>query len=243
MRANLATKSVLLIIGLMFAVPVRGEEPAAVRTKPSRLEIRDLVQIRRSLQGRVVWESNRTGGWQIFSMDLAELKPAQLTHNDADDAHPVWAPDGKAIFFDRRAKGKNAPAIMKMNPDGSGQTVVVENGFHPSLSADGKILVFVRLEDGKSCISLRDIQTGAEREILPKAQPHLAGSSLDQPSISPDAKRLAFYSTFRGRYVRVVNLAGTRAAVIGRGREPDFSPDESSRPPPRCAAPFRSRFV
>lgn len=221
LRATLA----FALLAAFISPALGGDAPSGKAAKPSPLELRDMMRLRKTMRARLVWESNRAGNWEIFVMDFADAKPVQLTKNDCDDHRPVWAPDGSAVYFDRQAQGEGHPCIMRMKPDGSAQEVVAPNGFHPSLTAGGATLVFVRKENGKSRIIAKDLKAGAERELLPKAQPWLVNSRVDQPAISPDGKRLAFFSTYRGNYVRAVNVDGSDAGIIGRGSQPDFSPD------------------
>jgi Tol biopolymer transport system component len=46
---------------------------------------------------RILFNSNRSGNHEIYSMELSEnLEPGEiirLTENEAEDDHPVWKPE------------------------------------------------------------------------------------------------------------------------------------------------------
>ena len=75
---------------------------------------------------RVAFYSNRSGNWDIWSMDLdGPSKPLPLTDDPGNDLYPAWSPDGKFLSFttDRRGSGD----IWVMRADGSDQRPLVED--------------------------------------------------------------------------------------------------------------------
>ena len=92
---------------------------------------------------KLVFQSNRTGNWEIFVSDTNGSNLRQLTNNDVPDVTPCWSPDGKKIVF---ASGMdNTSDIFIMNADGSNRkqlTNVDGDDSHPHFSADGKQIVF-----------------------------------------------------------------------------------------------------
>ena len=67
-----------------------------------------------SRDGYVVWESNRTGTWRIWSRDLSGGRPRQLTPDDGKRIHccPHISPDGQQIAY------MNLPPDQKAYPRG-----------------------------------------------------------------------------------------------------------------------------
>jgi hypothetical protein len=93
--------------------------------------------------GKVAFESNRDGNFEIYTMTQSGNSQTRLTNNSAADEHPKWSPDGKKIAFDSTRDGNLE--IYTMNADGSGQTRITNNPAfdeYPAWSADGTKLVF-----------------------------------------------------------------------------------------------------
>jgi Tol biopolymer transport system component len=48
---------------------------------------------------RIVFESDRTGDWEIYVMNADGSGQANLTNNSATDLQPAWSPAGLRIVF------------------------------------------------------------------------------------------------------------------------------------------------
>jgi TolB protein len=99
----------------------------------------------------IVFASNRTGGWNIWSMDGGGENLRQITKDDDDELAPVYSPDGKEIAFLKKTEPLNLSTsdsfdIWIMKSDGSGARQVT-NGIsilsYPAWKPDGKEIVFV----------------------------------------------------------------------------------------------------
>lgn len=84
--------------------------------------------------GFVVWESNRSGAWRLWSVPLAGGEPRQLTADEEGRAHccPHISPDGSQIAYlsvVERAREYPQPtetgALRLLAADGSGERVLV----------------------------------------------------------------------------------------------------------------------
>jgi len=42
--------------------------------------------------GRIAFDSNRDGDWEIFVMDADGSNQTQLTKNNSDETYPAWCP-------------------------------------------------------------------------------------------------------------------------------------------------------
>jgi TolB protein len=92
---------------------------------------------------RVVFQSNRTGVFQIYSMKADGSDVRQLTNLQEPSYGPSYSPDGKSIVFANGGGGKSN--VYLMENDGSGAHALTSDGLdnsHPHWSADGRRIVF-----------------------------------------------------------------------------------------------------
>ena len=69
--------------------------------------------------GRIVFETNRDGNSEIYSMNANGTGQTNLTRNSGTDKRPVYSPDGKKITFETNRKGDFE--VYRMNADGTKQ--------------------------------------------------------------------------------------------------------------------------
>ncbi len=139
---------------------------------------------------RVVFVSNRTGRFEIYSVNTDRTNLVQLTDTDELESDPMWSPDDNNIVY-RRRRGSTW-TLYKMAADGSGQKQLTrasggENDIHPSWSPDGRKIVWVRARDdgtGKIYIMNAD---GSGQHAISERLPYLQFTRW-----SPDGEHLAF---------------------------------------------------
>ncbi|MGE4265014.1 MAG: CHAT domain-containing protein [Desulfovibrio sp.] len=132
----------------------------------------------------------------IYLLDLTrpEAKAQKLTGREAEEGAPVFAPDGRTLYFHQRLPGQNARRIVAMGIDAPGSPRVIETGgdaFSPAISPDGARLAFVSSRDrkrGGSAVYLMDLPAG-ESARLTSGQ-----ASESMPRFSPDGKSVFFVS-------------------------------------------------
>jgi hypothetical protein len=167
-----------------------------------------------------IFGSQGTGDIWIF--DLARGTKTRLTFGPALQTYPVWAPDGKTIFYSSNAKGP--PHIYAKAADGSGSeravlesNDTVENS--ASISPDGRYLLYLRR-------ALNDSQTGLDIWVLPlfgdgKPFPIVQTPFADMyPEVSPDGKWMAFQNSESGRvevYITAFPGGGAKWQVSTNG--------------------------
>ena len=198
---------------------------------------------------RILFESNRTGNWEIYTMKADGTELVRLTDNPAADVGPIWSPDGKRIVFGSERDGD--PEVYVMNADGSGQrrlTRAPGDDSHPHWSPDGLRIVF---NSARTTPDLSVEWTKQYHEIFTMATD---GSDVRQvtrfrtvstyPQFSPDGRRISFRRVVdepgmiwdltlgaRNSEVFVMNADGSNPVNVSKSAAydgwPAWSPDGS----------------
>jgi TolB protein len=164
------------------------------------------------------------GNPDIYVLDLATQDLTRITDDPAIDTEAAWAPDGSALYFTSDRAG--GPQIYKVGLQSGARPkrITFEGTYNarPRISADGKELAMVTLDQGNYRIAVQDLQTGAMRV--------LSRGRLDtSPSFAPNSATL-IYSDQEGERgvlatVAVDGLTGQRLkSDLGEVREPVWGP-------------------
>ena len=99
--------------------------------------------------GKIAFESNRDGNFEIYTMNVDGTGLTRLTQNPARDHVAAWSPDGRKIAFasDRSGGGD----IYVMNADGTGVTRLTTSpaiDANAAWSPDGASIAFNSTRDG-----------------------------------------------------------------------------------------------
>lgn len=100
--------------------------------------------------GRIAFESNRTGNNEIFTMNPDGSVPINLTTDKANDVFPAWSPDGTQITFSSDRHDKGNLDVYVMNADGTGVTQLTDSPGEDrgtSWTSDGEVIVFHSARD------------------------------------------------------------------------------------------------
>lgn len=159
----------------------------------------------------VVFQSNRSGTWQLWLVKADGIGLRRLTHSGATDVTPVWSPDGAKIMFasDRGggaaryfdpAETFNARDVYVMDVSGGFENAeattvrIVESAaddMHPEWADGGDKVVFNRVyetEDGAD-ILIADID-GSEETIVQTERGWNTYAAM-----TPDGTRLVYRGT------------------------------------------------
>ncbi len=127
---------------------------------------------RLSADGReILYQSNRTGTWQLYVLDIASRTSRALT-TAANNNLPDWSADNRRIAFVSDRDGNEE--VYVMNRDGSEPRRLTTNpgrDIHPYFSPDGTSLLYnSQRTDGHFDVFSLDLETGHERRITETPQ-------------------------------------------------------------------------
>ena len=155
--------------------------------------------------GKIAFDSNRSGNWEIYTMSPDGSGVARLTNNPARDVAPAWSPDGTKIAFMSNRDDPNPDTcygpssscnweIYTMNADGTGQTRITNNPAEdqtPAWSPDGAEIVFTSDRGTPRFFDVYKMNAdGSGVTNLTSA----AGARDIWPAWSPDGTKIAFSS-------------------------------------------------
>ena len=181
---------------------------------------------------RLLFQSERSGGTDIYVMNADGTGVTRLTDHPAADTHARWSPDGRQFVFDSERDG--AWHIYIANADGSNVRRVTtpdqarngSAGRHPDWSRDGTSLVFDSNRDGDEEVYVSSIDGTKQQRIT--ASPGRDGHAV----WSPDGSRILFGSARAGNTEiftadrdggTPVNLSRHAASDLGAKWSPDGS--------------------
>lgn len=94
---------------------------------------------------RILFQSRRSGSWDIWTIDPDGTSPARITTSDADDTDASWSPDGAWIVYSSNDGGlSNANVFAVPAAGGAPVRVTRSDGYDgaPAWSPDGATIAF-----------------------------------------------------------------------------------------------------
>ncbi|MCY3741845.1 MAG: tetratricopeptide repeat protein [Candidatus Poribacteria bacterium] len=134
---------------------------------------------------------------EIYVIDIDGSSKTQLTHNDVDDGHPTWSPNGKQIAFSSMVE--NIYQIFIVNAAGGAAkqlTFSDASHYHPIFSSDGKRILYVSNAHNHYTLWMMNIDGTHKTQLTNHIGAHF------EPSLSQDGKKLVF-SSDRSDHMRI----------------------------------------
>jgi Tol biopolymer transport system component len=158
--------------------------------------------------GRIAFQSDRSGDWEIYTMSDTGRDLMRLTKNDIYDGQPAISPDGRKIAFIRNSSRPAPPPpgaqagsaaerfgdLWIMNSDGSNERQITDRKNRtPAFSPDGKRITFSSVSYNGCALNLSwenifviTISTTATQKLTQECDPSF------NPSFSPDGSEILF---------------------------------------------------
>lgn len=171
--------------------------------------------------GRIAFDTNRTGNWEIFSMNFDGSDPVNLTNNAALDQDAAWSPTGDRIAFTSNRDGNDE--IYVMNASGALPTNISQNSAsdkRPVWSPDGSQIAFFSNRSGTATVWVMGAD-GSNPTQLRTTRSY-------NPAWSPTGDKIAFQSDTDGdEEIWTMNADGTGATKLTSNSAEDASPNWS----------------
>ena len=142
---------------------------------------------------RIVFYSDRNGGWDIYSMEPDGSNQTQLTTHESGDWSPTWSPDGLRIAFVSQRDGYDSIHIM--DSDGKNKHRLTSNSRHdeyPRWSPDGRRIAYVSVRRENNRENREIYVMDADGRNKKRLTRHVEDDWL--PAWSPDGQSIAFLS-------------------------------------------------
>ncbi len=173
--------------------------------------------------------------WLIYIMNADGSESVPVSATGADDAGPIWSPDGQKLAFVSQRDGNKE--IYVMDIDGQNAANVTRhpaNDWTPAWSPDGTRLAFSSFRQGSWEIFVMDTTCLNTPETCPDTLTQITsdGNGNLSPAWSADGTRFAFNSKANGNWdIYTMSIAGTDIRQITSAPEndlaPAWSPDDS----------------
>lgn len=179
------------------------------------------------LHGLIVFASDRTGNFELYTMTTYGLNVVQITNSPGTDTEPRWSRNGNQVAFASNRTGDWE--IFVMNKDGTGlQNVSNDPGSDdrkPSWSADGFAVLYEKSAAGKTHVH-RKVLLGGEEALTSGAQNDW------EPCASHSGSKIAFVSDRDGLpQIYTMNPDGSGVQRLLTTAQacayPVYSPDET----------------
>lgn len=147
------------------------------------------------------WRPDRPPGSDLYTIDAGGGEPTTVlpaVGEDVSFTEPIWTPDGASLIYTAVVKvpgsryGETTNQVERVAASGGDRLTLVDDGFSPAISRDGRQLAFLRAPAGAVdqdvVLWVADANGQNARAVLDDRR----FISLAFPRFSPDGRRIAF---------------------------------------------------
>ncbi len=182
----------------------------------------------------ILFSRERAGLRKIFRKNVVTGEEAQLTKGDCDEIQPTCSPDGRTVLFVRARAShvKLEPGdvfgvfldgdIWALDLASGKETKLIENGFNPDYSPDGKRIAFDASWVGPRRIWVVDSQGHNPQQLTSDSSEAVTHV---RPRWSPDGTKIVFQNIERTKFdVRIFDLTTVRYVWVTNDAVQDINP-------------------
>ncbi|NUO02402.1 MAG: alpha/beta fold hydrolase [Saprospiraceae bacterium] len=179
---------------------------------------------------KILFQSNRSGKWQLYLMDTDGSNVRQLTQGDHNNNFPDWSADNRKIAFVSDRDGNEE--IYIMDRDGSNLIRLTNHpgrDIHPYFAPDGKSLLFNSSRDNRESFEIYQTDLKAKNQTRITQTPEVETCAR----FSPDGKKILYLKGFPDGSddIFVMNSDGSNPVNLTQTPQmegwPAWSPDGS----------------
>ncbi len=212
----------LVTLATLLAACGEAEQPLA----PAFLAPQASQASGHGLHGAIAFHRGATfnGDFEIYVMDADGNNVTQITHNNVNEFDPIWSPNGQQLAFGRCQATCD---VVVINADGSGEKVLINDGFPGAWSPDGRRIAFGSSRDGDGEVFIMNADGSKVTQVT-----HNDFANDFPTAWSPDGRRILFQSDRDGDTdLYTMNVDGSRVTQLtdnpasDEGDRAGWSPD------------------
>ncbi len=193
---------------------------------PNDAEATALAALKGQIQGQIVWESNRDGSWQLYTMNADGTGAKKLTEGPGAHSQAKLSRDGKLLVC-TRTEPNGATSVWMMKSDGTDPKKVIDDALEPQWRKGDKALHVLRQPDRRKkqwqTFEL-DLYSGEEKLLFPPPGVELEFEPWAAEA-NDDGTRFISWSP-RPRGTWVISADGAVQQLVHGGCEGQVSPDQ-----------------
>jgi len=171
---------------------------------------------------RIVFCSDRTGAWEIWTMHADGSHQRQVTKLGGYATFPDFSPNGRWIAFGAQEGKDKHNEIYRIRADGTGLTRLTHNAgnnYYPAWSPDGEQIAFTSTRTGTEQVYVMNTNGSDQHQLT-----HSSATHDEVPDWSPNGRQIAYEAggkDYEGR-IFVMNANGTHRHRLTGGPGKDF---------------------
>src|SRR5574341_814386 len=180
----------------------------------------------------LAFASNRSGGWDLYLLDIVSGETTRLTSDAGFEGNPTWSPDGAYIAYEGY-QGDNFDIYIVSAKGGFPIRVTRHpaSDFAPAWSPNGRSIAFVSYRSGGVNPDLYTFNLDEPDESRSVTRiTNTPDVSEDEPQWSRDGLLLLYSDTVSPLnivYTKLVSAPGSTPVEAAQGHYPAWTPDGS----------------